>query len=480
MPSSAPQDLQPHPLQAIMQCFGWDEMLCPLLVTRYLSHLLQNGELVGWMGSGSASGSAQALCVRAWFRCVLQQHLHKSPDNSRAGKVLDEQLAELTRLVLRLPEIDSLLQRASLQPTASKLEPKPALALFIKSVGRVYATLQLLAERSSLVCKALEYVGDVLKFIKPYLLNRSSDGLQLTYWTLGCVVKHWSPLLATIKAQSLLLRIVDVLLLPHSLLQQEKAPPTQVLSALRDTLPLYLQGLSVAASVSQTQGAYLRQQLRNVIAQYVSRFLPATPTTGAVANHPVLLAGCEATPTPRGAVLRRTILQVLRDNFLQFKGHAPPPRLAAVLSFLLELLRRNNDTDPDLLTITLPPALRCLMLVNEPQVKRLSADCLQLIVERRLSAARDQPCEQIITVLRTFVEENEAVYELQVYSVLETVAILSPSTVSSLIPVLSRTLRNIEQKRGLGRNISLRNAYKSLLGLLGEAGQAELVSLDED
>uniref|UniRef100_A0AAR2LPT9 Protein MMS22-like n=1 Tax=Pygocentrus nattereri TaxID=42514 RepID=A0AAR2LPT9_PYGNA len=438
MPSSAPQDLQPHPLQAIIQCFGWDEMLCPLLVTRYLNHLLQNGY-------------SQPFVL---FLFLLTNF-------TLFSKVLDEQLAELTRLVLRLPEIDSLLQRASLQSTASKLEPKPALALFIKSVGRVYSTLQLLAERSSLVCKALEYVGDVLKFIKPYLLNRSSDGLQLTYWTLGCVVKHWSPLLATTKAQSLLLRIVDVLLLPHSLLQQDKASPTQVLSALRDTLPLYLQGLSVAASVSQTQGVYLRQQLRNVIAQYMSRFLPATPTTGAVANHPVLLAGCE-----------RLFLHLCHSYvcLVSFKGHAPPHRLAAVLSFLLELLRRNNDTDPDLLTITLPPALRCLMLVNEPQVKRLSADCLQLIVERCLSAVRDQ----------TFVEENEALYELQVYSVLETVAILSPSTVSSLIPVLSLSLRNTEQKRGLGRNISLRNAYKSLLGLLGEAGQAELVSLEED
>ncbi|XP_007231008.3 protein MMS22-like [Astyanax mexicanus] len=488
MPNSAPQDLQPHPLQSVMNSFGWDEMLCPLLVTRYLSNLLQNGELVGWMGSGSGSGSAQALCVRAWIRCVLQQHLHKTPDNSRAGKVLDEQLAELTRLVLRLPEVDSLLQRASLQaPTAGKHEPKPALALFIKSIGRVYSSLQLLSERSSLVCKALEYLGDVLKFIKPYLLNRSSDGLHLTYWTLGCVVKQWSPLLATTKGQPLLLRIVDVLLLPRSLLQQDKAPstqdktpPTQVLSALKETLPLYLQGLSIAASVSQTQGVYLRQQLRNVIVQYLSRFLPATPTAGAVANHPVLLSGCEATPSPRGAVLRKTIMLVLRDNFLQFKGHAPPPRLAAVLSFQLELLRRNNDSDPDLLTVTLPPVLRCLMLVNEPQVKRLSADCLQLMVERCLCAAGDQPCEQLINVFRTFVEENEGVYELQVYSVLETVAILSPSTVSTLIPDLSRCMRNTEQKRGLGRNISLRNGYKSLLALLGEAGQAELVSLEAD
>ncbi|XP_026868330.2 protein MMS22-like [Electrophorus electricus] len=481
MPSSTPQDLQPHPVQSIMQGFGWDEMLCPLLVTRYLNHLLQNGELVGWMSSGSGAGSAQALCVRAWIRSVLQQHLHKSPDapSSRTGRTLDEQLAEMTRLVLRLPEVESLLQRAGLQPGSARLEAKPALALFIKSVGRVYSGMQALSERSSLVCRALEYVGDILKYLKPYLLNRSTEGLQLAYWALGCMVKLWSPLLATAKALPLLLRIVDVLLLPHSLLQQDKSPPTQVLSALRDTLPLYLQGLSVAAGMSQTQGAYLKQQLRNVITQYLSRFLPATPSAGAVANHPVLLAGCESVPSPQGARLRRNILEVLRENFLQFKGHAPPPRLAAVLSFLLELLRRNNDTDPTLLTVPLPSVLRCLMLINEPQVKRLSADCLQLIVERCSSAATQGPCEHTLAILRTFVEENEGVYDLQVYTVLETVAILSPSTVVSLIPVLSRSLRNTEQKRGLGRNTLLRNGYRAVLALLGEAGQTEMVDLED-
>lgn len=75
---------------------------------------------------------------------------------------------------------------------------------------------------------------------------------------------------------------------------------------------LHFQGLSVAVGVSQTQVSYLKQQLRSVITQYLSRFLPATPTVGAIANHPVLLAGCEATPTPQGAALRRTILQALR------------------------------------------------------------------------------------------------------------------------------------------------------------------------
>ncbi|KTF89679.1 hypothetical protein cypCar_00007221 [Cyprinus carpio] len=388
MPGSAPQNLQPHPIQSIMQSFGWDEMLHPLLVTHYLNHLLQNGELVIWVSSGPGS-----------------------------GRNLDEQLAELTRQILQLPEVESVLQRAGLHPVAAR-DPKPAMAVFIRAVGRSYCELQLLSERSSAVSRALEYVGDILKYIKPYLLNKSREGLQLVYWTVGCLVKHWSYLLATTKAQQLLFRIVDVLLLPHALLQQDSGAHTQMLSALKESLPLFLQGLSVAVSVSQSQGAYLKQQLHSVISQYLSRFLPTTPSTGAVVNHPVLLAACESTPTPQGERLRRSILHVLRENFLQFKGLTPIPRLAAVLSFLLELLKRNSDRDPALHTIPLPLVLRCLMLVNEPQ------EVTQLIVERCTAAAGEQPCEHTTTILQ--------------------------------------------------------NGYRRLLALLGDSGQAEMISLEED
>ncbi len=132
-----------------------------------------------------------------------------------------------------------------------------------------------------MVTRALNYIGDILKHIKPSLVSKNQEGLQLAYWAVGrciqthytrdkasgvlcffiftvsqrlvrnhhscvydsmvvsvlfdsgCIVKHWSPLLATSKAQHLLFRIVDGLLLPHNLTQQDKA--------LRDSLPLYLQ-----------------------------------------------------------------------------------------------------------------------------------------------------------------------------------------------------------------------------------------------
>lgn len=46
---------------------------------------------------------------------------------------MEKQLCELTRLVLRLPEVDGLLQRAGLQPTVTRLEPTSALEMFVKA-----------------------------------------------------------------------------------------------------------------------------------------------------------------------------------------------------------------------------------------------------------------------------------------------------------------------------------------------------------
>lgn len=66
---------------------------------------------------------------------------------------------------------------------------------------------------------------------------------------------------------------------------------------------------------------------------------------------------------------------------------------------------------------------------------------------------------------RAFVEENEGVYDQQVYNVLEVVAVLHPFTVTALIPFLSLSLRKTECKRGLGKNTSLRYSSSNLYGI---------------
>lgn len=49
----------------------------------------------------------------------------------------------------------------------------------------MYSGLQVLSERSSMTSRALEYIGDIMKHIKPSLVSKNQDGLQLVYWAVG-------------------------------------------------------------------------------------------------------------------------------------------------------------------------------------------------------------------------------------------------------------------------------------------------------
>lgn len=55
-----------------------------------------------------------------------------------------------------------------------------------QAIGVTYSGLQTVAEKSAMVTKTLEYLGDVVKYVKPYLMKKGpAEGLQLTYLIIG-------------------------------------------------------------------------------------------------------------------------------------------------------------------------------------------------------------------------------------------------------------------------------------------------------
>nr|XP_047922518.1 protein MMS22-like isoform X2 [Anser cygnoides] len=487
IPSKALSDLQPQPVLSMMQLFGWDDMVWPHLVSRYLSHLIQNSELCEAF-SKMGYTSYEALTVRSWFRCVLQMFidqptgmLAKTDAERTVGKAYKEQLTEMTRLIFKLSEVENILSKAHVEESVLKQDPKNALVQFIKAVGRTYSGLQTLPEKSAMILKSMEYLGDVLKYVKPYLkVKGPPEGLQLTYWITGCLVKNWAPILATSKAQQLLFRIIDCLLLPHSVLQQDKELPVALLSAIQESLHLYLQGLSFICCQSQTQGAYLNQLLGSIIQHYFGRFLPSSPTALGVGQHPLLTALCSSITVPQMLRLQKTTLHVINENYMQFKGSAPPPRLASVLAFILEVLQRTQTTALCDMGLVLPAVLKCLVLVNEPQVKKISTDIVQCMVEGCQAGSGGEHATQLTSVFRQFIQDYTAVYDHRVYSILEAVAVLDQTLVTSLIPTMTQALKDSEHKQGLGRNAAQREAYKRLLSYLSEAGQNEIQKLENE
>ncbi|XP_041418948.1 protein MMS22-like isoform X2 [Xenopus laevis] len=476
MPNSAPPELQPQPFVSMFQMFGWDEMIAPQLISRYLNHVLPNSEIMDSF-CGIGHSSFQALSVRTWIRCVLQIYIDQpgGPDSEQKTAIM-EQLGELTRLVFRLPEVENLLSKGQVLPLSYKQDPRSALLQFIKAAGVTYGGLQTLTEKSAMVSKCQEYLGDVLKYIKPYLTKKGPpEGLQITYRTIGCLVRYWSLMLATSKAQQLLFRIIDFLLLPHALFQQDKNLPPAMLSNIRESLPQFLQGLSIISRQSQAQGAYIKQQLRTIVTQYFGRFLPSAPSAGAGGNHPMLLALYDSAESQHTVHLRRIIMQVLSENYLQFRGNAPPPRLASVLSFIFDAFRKSKNIETYDAELTLPSVLKCLILVNEPQVKKLSTDVLQYIIE---NCQPNPTGESLTAVLEKFIQEYSLLYDQQIFGILETISVLDQPLVIRLIPTITQSLMDSEHKRGLGRNASSRAAYRRLLSLLGEQGQVALQMLD--
>ncbi|XP_054413873.1 protein MMS22-like isoform X2 [Pongo abelii] len=489
MPSTAPSDFQPQPVISIIQLFGWDDIICPQVVARYLSHVLQNSTLCEAL-SHSGYVSFQALTVRSWIRCVLQMYIKNlsGPDDLLIDKNFEQavekeymkQLVELTRLLFNLSEVKSIFSKPQVEYLSISEDPKKALVRFFEAVGVTYGNLQTLSDKSAMVTKSLEYLGEVLKYIKPYLGKKVfSAGLQLTYGMMGILVKSWAQIFATSKAQKLLFRIIDCLLLPHTVLQQEKELPAPMLSAIQKSLPLYLQGMCIVCCQSQNPNTYLNQLLGNVIEQYIGRFLPASPYVSDLGQHPVLLALRNTATIPPISSLKKCIVQIIRKSYLEYKGSSPPPRLASILAFILQLFKETN-TDIYEVELLLPGVLKCLVLVNESQVKRLATENLQYMVKACQVGSEEEPSAQLTSVFRQFIQDYGMRYYYQVYSILETVATLDQQVVIRLISTLTQSLKDSEQKWGLGRNIAQREAYSKLLSHLGHMGQDEMQRLEND
>ncbi|KAM9666265.1 protein MMS22-like [Trichechus inunguis] len=508
MPSSAPSDLQPQPVISMIRLFGWDDIIWPQVVARYLSHVLQNSALCEAL-CHSDYVSFQALTVRSWIRCVLQMYIKdfSVPDDLFIGinpeqaveKDYMQQLVELTRLLFKLPEVKDIFSKAQIEYLTILEDPKKALVQFLEAVGITYRNLQTLSDKSAMVTKSLEYLGEVLKYIKPYLGKKnSSAGLQLTYGMMGVLVKSWAQIFATSKAQKLLFRIIDCLLLPHTVLQQEKELPAAMLTAIQKSLPLYLQGMCIVCCQSQNPNTYLNQLLGSVIEQYIGRFLPASPCGLGVGQHPVLLALKTSATVPPMSSLKKCITQVISTpkeyaviaseilclkiawkSYFHFKGSSPPPRLASILAFILQLSKEANVDICDV-ELLLPGVLKCLVLVSEPQVKRLATENLQYMVKTCQVGSEGEPAAQLTSVFRQFIQDFGMRYSYQVYSILETVAALDQQVVIHLISTLTQSLKDSELKCGLGRNIAQREAYGKLLSHLGQVGQDEMQRLEND
>uniref|UniRef100_UPI00358FFFA2 protein MMS22-like isoform X2 n=1 Tax=Myxine glutinosa TaxID=7769 RepID=UPI00358FFFA2 len=478
-PTALPSDLSPHPVLELCRLFAWDDLVPAVTACRFLCHVLPDSEVMDALLRSAPNDhlGPQTFTIRTWFRCVLFIHQGNTHGDS-AGKRHNE-LMELTRIVFKLPEMKSYFAK---EPQPSRTEPLAFLSVFIQGVEKSFGQLHSLADRTTLVSRALAYLGDFLKPVRAPLGQAGPTAtLHLTYQVAGWVVRYWAPLLATSRGQQLLFSLLDTFLLPCVLLRKTPSPPSSLLSALRSTFSDFLLGISAVLP----QVPYLQQQLQSLVKEHLFRaWPPRIELSGPQSSSPFLealrLASQRRSHLSSNHFLKHLLIAV-RNNFLPISGTSTPSNLSATLSFIQQVTR--TVPPADLVSCeqhVLPSLLRVLLLTQEPRSRLQCVEILRGLLESCRNEPSSLPPGEPLQSLRDFVAEYEHTHEVKLHSVLEAVAAHSPSFVRELIPKLTAALHRREHDLGRGRDHSHRQAYCKLLSLLGEAGREEMKLITED
>ncbi|XP_071491402.1 protein MMS22-like [Diadema antillarum] len=446
----------------------------PSVTARYLCHLLPNQAFLDSLhpqvggGGGGGGGSLECTLVRAWLHTTLQ-----TPRSS-------EQVQELGRLILKLPQVVAMVQDVDVHFDLSDTS-RPLVFRFLRILGTYFASAQTYQDKLERRSKTLLYLGDLVTLVRTLVRGqRSLEEMSWMYHVIGHAVKFCSGVLYSQgSSQSQLPGLLtELILFPGAYNAKKTLPPNQQ-SAIRDTLHLFVEGLS---QHDISRDSYIQRKLKEITSHYFLRYKVRLSTPGSSTEishlHPLLRA-LQSTfrkqVEPRSSALRKCVLSEFRSSFLSCGGHQVGQHTAQGVTFLQELMYRT--TNPSQVARDTPILLGSIMdhllLSNSAAVK---GQMSQLLTQM-MNACKTDPAPDLQVdlreALRGFLTRHLYHHRKAALGSLESVAVLHPGLVAGIIPDCTRLLEDCEHRRAVGADGILRQAYYKVLSHLGDAGRQE-------
>ncbi|XP_048239929.1 protein MMS22-like isoform X2 [Haliotis rufescens] len=469
MARDQPPSMRPtrEDFQSVFQHFSSKESVQVSISCHFLCQVLCEDGIMDYMIS--TNQNAQTQLLQAWFRCVLLL-----PASSA-------QLNTLTSIALGIPDIKKVfeLARAAI-PTDMEEAPK----MFLKALGKLYSNTQDLREKMLLREKVMGYFSNVPQHISPILRNMGPvDTLTSLYSSVGHLIKYCSPLLfAQSKTDCPLPAIINAMIVPHFLFKTDKPVNPVFLSAVRANLHLFVQGLG---KLDYKRAPYVQRRLGDIVSLYFTRFPLKSTGSSATAVHPLvssLYGSCVQSPSPESVDLRHLVLEMVHNNYLQLKNQTLPPSASAGLAYVTEVLQRTKGgeviaKDSRLLIRT---SMEYMLLAPSPALKQHSTHITKHLLEACAQNPTVVPVTDLLPVVQGYVGKYLRLQTEGVFQVLGKIPDVHPGLLVQLIPDLTGAVRDLEKKRGVGVDTSLRKLYIDVLSQLGEAGDMEKQRLQLD
>ncbi|XP_046553703.1 protein MMS22-like isoform X2 [Haliotis rubra] len=180
--------------------------------------------------------------------------------------------------------------------------------------------------------------------------------------------------------------------------------------------------------------------------------------------------------------LRHLVLEMVHNNYLQLKNQALPPSASAGLTYITEVLQRTKGgetiaKDSRFLLLT---SMEYMLLAPSPALKQLSTNITKHLLEACKENPTVLPLADLVLIVLGYFGKYLKLQTEGFFQVLGRIAEVHPELLAQLIPDITGAVRDLEKKRGVGVDTSLRKLYVGVLSKLGEAGDAEKQRLQLD
>ncbi|XP_014253803.1 protein MMS22-like [Cimex lectularius] len=404
-------------------------------VRKFLNCLIESTSVVNILHSYNNS------IVKAWVRCCIM-----CPDSNH------KEMHELTCYISKIAEIKSIVNPDHLMDCA---EP---LYLFLSCLQEKYTSNDIY-ERQSLREKVSIYFEGIDRWLKPVISSpRDYDQVNNVYQSLGNIIRMISPLLyVKSKPNTPLQQLLDLTLLPVSVRNPESKLPHNIVQCVKTSLHLFILGLF---KLIPDQDHYIMRTIKELLTIYIPR---------CVQIHQMFNFTDFSLISQFGDFEERSqcfILETVCGNFLRKKSRNPHNQALYALKFLEELFTAFTNSPEivkNVLRLTFDRMCDIFMFCDDKsQVHSAAKDILRLFLNSSSIRKGNFLMDDIVRLLTSLANEHLAWSSRQLFELVVFLSSEAPDLTSRFLPHLLEIIKEVEKKRGVGYDKTLRLGFERI------------------
>lgn len=404
------------------------------LMRRFLYHAIQIQHLP------QVIVNYDRLIFKAWVRCMVL-----SIDCQHT------ELKELTKYVARLSCVRQLSSRIHIDPNSCD---DPLTQLF-SALKVEYESHEDIMEKSRLREKLAYYLDGIDRWLKSGIkVSRPVENIVHIYRVIGEMVRLIPHLLYfKSKPNSILKNLLDLLLLPLAVHNPEYKLHPHTVTAVHVTLNLYIEGL---IQLGPQYDPYISRALRELITLYLPRCvsLPGTLNSATLASFSLLQCFKD------GSEIARFILEIVCSAFIKRKSKTPHMCCSQALKFISDVFSLNRH-DACVVGVLIKFCMErvCDVIMfceDNSYCKKQARDIVQSLLDCDVIRLADDAGTEFTLMLSRLCREYLAFSSRQLFELLYEMVSHGPDLIARFLPTLVDHVKEVETKRGVGYDKSLR------------------------